>query len=65
MNEFIFTKRLVSERAVLLYIYIVRIFVIVVTFFFKKSASFIKWYKAESCRGLNAYSFNIKDKNNG
>ena len=59
MNEFIFTKRLVSERAVLLYIYILRIFVIVVAFFF------IKWYKAESCRGLNAYSFNIKDKNNG
>lgn len=64
MNEFIFTKRLVSERAVLLYIYILRIFVIVVAFILK-SASFIKWYKAESCRGLNAYSFNIKDKNNG
>ena len=64
MNEFIFTKRLVSERAVLFYIYILRIFVIVVAFFFK-SASFIKWYKAESGRGLNAYSFNIKDKNNG
>ena len=35
MNEFIFTKRLVSERAVLLYIYILRIFVIVVAFFLK------------------------------